>query len=76
MILQYFRKTVSTFQVSEEKIHMLEHSAAAMADELLRKSALIQFYCMDGRKAGKRVLGTRTCIVSINAVALLKRDRL
>jgi hypothetical protein len=28
---------------------MLEHSSAAMADDLLRKSKLIQHYCMDGK---------------------------
>ena len=28
---------------------MLEHSSAAMADELLKKSAIIQYYCMEER---------------------------
>eukprot|EP00095_Tigriopus_kingsejongensis_P012284 maker-scaffold324_size206069-snap-gene-1.28 protein:Tk12284 transcript:maker-scaffold324_size206069-snap-gene-1.28-mRNA-1 annotation:"grip1-associated protein 1 isoform x2" len=35
--------------VLEEKNHMLQASAAAMADDLVRKSAIIQYYCMEGR---------------------------
>ena len=33
-------------EVSLEKISMLEHSSAAMADDLVKKSAIIQFYAM------------------------------
>ena len=42
----------------EEKVHMLEHSAAAMADELLKKSAIIQYYCMEERQK-KTAVGSR-----------------
>jgi len=34
----------------EENLSMLEQSGAAMADEIVRKNNLIQFYCMDSRK--------------------------
>ncbi len=37
--------------VMEEKIHMLENSAAAMAEELLRKTTLINYYCMEGGRS-------------------------
>ncbi|CAG0917635.1 unnamed protein product [Notodromas monacha] len=33
----------------EERLRTLEESAAGMTDALLQKSALIQFYCMEGR---------------------------
>ena len=36
--------------MQEERSRILEHSAAAMADELLKKTALIQYYCMEGGK--------------------------
>ena len=39
--------------VLQEKIHMLETSASAMADDLLKKSTLIQYYCMEGRTNGE-----------------------
>jgi hypothetical protein len=39
--------------VLQEKVHMVEHSASAMAAELLRKNELIQYYCMEGGKTGK-----------------------
>jgi len=42
----------------EERVHMLEHSAAAMADELLKKSAIIQYYCMEERHK-KTAIGSR-----------------
>ena len=42
----------------EEKVHMLEHSAAAMADELLKKSAIIQYYCMEERHK-KTAIGSK-----------------
>jgi len=35
----------------QNQLQMLEQSSAAMADDLLKKSSLIQFYCMDS-KAG------------------------
>lgn len=35
--------------VAEEKINHLELSTAAMADDILRKTQLIQHYCMEGR---------------------------
>ncbi|TRY70001.1 hypothetical protein TCAL_07335 [Tigriopus californicus] len=35
--------------IMEEKLHMLEASASAMADDLVRKSSLIHHYCMEGR---------------------------
>jgi hypothetical protein len=35
----------------QNQLSMLEQSSAAMADDLLKKSSLIQFYCMDN-KAG------------------------
>ncbi len=38
--------------VMEEKIRMLENSAAGMADELLKKTTLINYYCMEGGKSG------------------------
>lgn len=38
----------------EERVLMIEQSAAAMADEICRKNELIQFYCME---AGGRVVG-------------------
>jgi len=41
--------------VMEEKIHMLEHSSAAMAEDLMRKTTLIQYYCMDGGKSGMKL---------------------
>ena len=37
----------------EERLQMLEHSSAAMADDLLKKAALIQYYCMEGRSKGE-----------------------
>ncbi len=43
----------------EEKVQMLEHSAAAMADDLLRKSAIIQCYCMETRTSGKELTLSR-----------------
>lgn len=33
-------------EVNLEKISMLEHSSSAMADDLVKKSAIIQFYAM------------------------------
>jgi hypothetical protein len=39
----------------EERVHMLENSAAGMADELLKKSAIIQYYCMETKKKGKNL---------------------
>ena len=35
--------------LTSEKLQMLENSASAMADDLVRKSNIIQFYCMDGK---------------------------
>ncbi|PSN47886.1 GRIP1-associated protein 1 [Blattella germanica] len=35
--------------VLEEKINHLEQGSSAMAEDLMRKTALIQFYCMEGR---------------------------
>jgi len=35
---------------AEQKLQMLEHSATAMADDLVKKSNLIQFYCMEGKQ--------------------------
>ena len=35
---------------TEQKLQMLEHSATAMADDLVKKSNLIQFYCMEGKQ--------------------------
>ena len=35
---------------AEQKLQMLEHSATAMADDLMKKSNLIQFYCMEGKQ--------------------------
>ena len=43
----------------EEKVHMLEHSSAAMADELLKKSAIIQYYCMEERSHKKTAVGSK-----------------
>ena len=34
----------------QQKVEMLEISAAAMADDLVKKSNLIQFYCMEGKQ--------------------------
>ena len=48
----------------EEKVHMLEHSAAAMADELLKKSAIIQYYCMEERHK-KTAVGSKGNNVSV-----------
>ena len=42
----------------EEKVQMLEHSSAAMADELLKKCAIIQYYCMEERQK-KTAVGSR-----------------
>ena len=36
----------------EERLRILEESSSGMSEALLEKSALIQFYCMEGR-AGK-----------------------
>lgn len=33
----------------QQRLQMLEHSSAAMADDLLNKSKLIQHYCMEGK---------------------------
>lgn len=37
----------------EERITHLESSSAAMADDLLKKSAIIQHFCMDHKNIGK-----------------------
>lgn len=34
----------------EQRLQMLENSAAAMADDLVKKSNIIQFYCMEGKQ--------------------------
>ena len=34
----------------QQKVQMLEISAAAMADDLVKKSNIIQFYCMEGKQ--------------------------
>ena len=34
----------------QQKVEMLEISAAAMADDLVKKSNIIQFYCMEGKQ--------------------------
>ena len=34
----------------QQKLQMLEHSSAAMADDLMKKSNLITFYCMEGKQ--------------------------
>jgi phage/plasmid-associated DNA primase len=46
----------------EERLRLLEESSSAMSDALLEKSALIQFYCMEGR-AGKSVF---VCLIIAN----------
>lgn len=33
----------------QQRVQMLEHSSGAMAEDLLRKSRIIQFYCMEGK---------------------------
>jgi hypothetical protein len=35
--------------VLEEKINHLEQCSAAMAEDLIHKKALIQYYCIEGR---------------------------
>ena len=50
-----------------EKINLLEHSSSGMADELLKKSALINYYCMQGGKAGKSKIKEQ----SLNSLDLL-----
>lgn len=51
--VQIYLDKIGTLQaerlVMEEKLHMLEASASAMADDLVRKSSLIHHYCMEGR---------------------------
>ena len=37
--------------IFEEKVQMLQNSASAMAEELMKKNSLIQHYCMEGRKS-------------------------
>lgn len=37
----------------EERITHLETSSAAMADDLLKKSAIIQHFCMEHKNMGK-----------------------
>ena len=37
----------------QQKVEMLEISAAAMADDLVKKSNIIQFYCMEGKQDHK-----------------------
>lgn len=35
--------------VLEEKINHLEQGSAAMAEDLMRKTALIEYYCIEGK---------------------------
>lgn len=55
--VQIYLDKIGTLQaerlVMEEKLHMLEASASAMADDLVRKSSLIHHYCMEGRTSGE-----------------------
>ena len=42
----------------QQKLQMLEHSSAAMADDLMKKSNLITFYCMEGKQRQGTVRAT------------------
>lgn len=39
----------------EERITHLESSSAAMADDLIKKSAIIQHFCMEHKNIGKNI---------------------
>ena len=43
----------------EQKTSMLEASAAAMADELVRKSEIILHYCMEGKNVNGKIINAR-----------------
>ena len=54
---------------------MLEHSSGAMADDLLSKSKLIQYYCMEGKtgtytKCKKTYLSQIRFLFRGNAIAI------
>lgn len=41
--------------ILEEKINHLEEGSAAMVDDLMQKSAVIEFYCMEGGRGSSSV---------------------
>ena len=57
----------------QQKVQMLEISAAAMADDLVKKSNIIQFYCMEGKSDLRKEQSTTTPSKSVEKIKNVKK---